>query len=144
MWHNIIMRKTHGLSQSKEHKKWDDMKGRVLNPKGADIRLYKNIKICDRWVNSFENFYKDMGKIPQDGNVYSLGRIDNKKGYSPKNCRWETPTQQANNRRTTRWLTYQGKTMSMMEWSRYLNKSYWVIKARLNQHGWSVERALSI
>ncbi len=137
------LKTTHGLSNSKEHKKWDNMKGRILNPKGDDVRLYKNIKICNRWINSFENFYKDMGEIPKDGKRYSLGRIDNKGNYCPENCRWETDMQQANNRRTTHWITYMGKTMSMMQWSKYLNKPYGNIKNRLNNLGWTVERTFN-
>jgi len=133
---------THGLSKTKEYLIWKAMRLRILNPQGRDKINYKNIKVCDRWNNSFLDFLTDMGNIPKDGTRYSIGRIDNDGDYCPKNCRWETDIQQANNTSRTHWITYNGETMSMKNWSRKLNKSYYVIRSRINNYGWSVEDAL--
>lgn len=54
-------------------------------------------------------------------------------------CRWETDIQQQNNKSNTHWITYKGKTMSMMDWSRELNKSYYTIRSRINNYGWSIK-----
>lgn len=134
---------THGLSKTKEYITWKSVKKRILNPYGRDKVNYRNIKLCQRWLDSFENFNTDMGKIPQDGKRYSIGRIDNKGDYCPENCRWETDIQQANNQSRTHWITYKGKTMSMMNWSRELNKPYFMIRSRINNYGWTIEDAFT-
>lgn len=50
------------------------------------------ISICDRWLNSYENFYEDMG--PRPTKAHSIDRINNNGNYEPSNCRWATPTVQ--------------------------------------------------
>jgi hypothetical protein len=92
--------KTHGMAGSRTYASWNMMRNRCSNPNYAEAQYYADngITVCERWA-LFENFLADMGVRP-DGK--SLDRIDNRRGYSPDNCRWATPTEQALNRSDTR------------------------------------------
>lgn len=56
-----------------------------------------SVEICERW-NRFENFLADMGERPEGK---TLDRINPFGGYTPENCRWATPKEQAANKRKT-------------------------------------------
>jgi hypothetical protein len=83
---------------SPEYQSWNQAKQRCHNPLHAEYGKYgaKGIRMCERWLNSFEAFLEDMGPRPHPD--MSLDRIDNTKGYEPGNCRWATKAEQAKNR----------------------------------------------
>ena len=85
-----------------EHSSWSAMRNRVLHETHAWYHRYggRGITICERWLNSFENFIADMGRKPSP--ELSLGRIDNDGNYEPGNCKWATMSEQATNRETGR------------------------------------------
>ena len=112
--------RTHGMShvKSPEYCAWVNMKTRCYNEKVADKDYFgKGITVCDRWLNSFENFYADMGKRPS--NHHSIDRINNDKGYSPENCRWATLDIQATNKKRVVYYETNGIRKNLQEWSNY-------------------------
>ena len=88
----------HGMRNTKEYECWANMISRCTNKNKKQYKNYggRGIKVCDRWMKSFINFYNDMG----DCNGLTLDRIDVNGDYEPNNCRWVNMVVQARNRRT--------------------------------------------
>lgn len=106
-------------NQSSEYAAWCEMKQRCAD---ATQKNYggRGIGVCDRWLDSFENFFADMGKKPSP--LHSLDRYpDNDGNYELGNCRWATDQQQAGNTRRNHWIEYNGKRMILEDWAREFN-----------------------
>lgn len=132
--------KTHGMTKTRTYKKWAGMKTRCYNEKEESYKYYgaKGIRVCDSWLNSFDNFLKDMGTCPEG---YTLDRIDSDNNYSPDNCRWATLKQQANNKTNNRWIEYNGMKKTLSQWSQFRGIGHATILYRLKAK-WSIGQAL--
>lgn len=133
---------THGLSDTAEHNIWKGMKARCYNPKDTGYKKYgaRGITVCERWINSFENFLADMG--PRPSPEHSIERADGNGPYAPDNCRWATRAEQQRNLRSNVWLTLGERTMILTDWAREYGIHYVTLKNRLNR-GWPVEQAIT-
>jgi len=87
----------HGMHNQKIYKVWQSMIHRCTNPNATFYNRYggRGIKVCDKWLHSFEAFYKDMGVRPEG---LTLDRIDNNGNYEPGNCRWISHQENCKNR----------------------------------------------
>lgn len=134
--------RTHGMSGFPEYKIWIDIKSRCYNPKATVYEYYggRGVEMCQKWQESFEAFYEDMG--PRPSPEHSIDRIDGSGDYEPDNCRWVTQVKQNNNRSINRMITYKGKTMSVADWSRHLDIPYDRLRARILR-GMPIEKAFS-
>lgn len=95
----------HGHAQHSEvsgtYYVWQNMKRRCTDPTNGKYMDYggRGIAVCDRWLESFENFLEDMGEKPEG---LSLERVENGGNYEPENCVWATLSEQNSNRRSRR------------------------------------------
>lgn len=92
----------HGKSYTPEYGAWRDMLQRCNNPSNASYFRYggRGISVCNRWQDSFMNFWNDMGPRPEG--KFSIERKNNNGNYTPKNCHWVPMFQQAANTRKNR------------------------------------------
>lgn len=120
---------------------WRGMLDRCRGPSSISYRNYgaRGIAVCERW-GDFRSFLADMGERPSL--KHSLDRINNDLGYEAANCRWATAKEQSRNRRTNRFVTAFGKTLTLAEWADRSAIPMNRIAARLAR-GWDVERAVS-
>jgi hypothetical protein len=134
--------KVHGMTESGEFETWCNMKARCYNP---NIKQYKDwggrgITVCQEWLDSFEQFYVDMG--PRPSSEYSIDRIDNDGNYCKENCRWATRREQGNNTRSNLLIPYGGKTQNLTDWSIELKIKYSTLAGRIGK-GWTIEEAFT-
>lgn len=134
---------THGLRQSAEYSVWCGVKRRCCNPNDRTYKFYgqRGIKICARWLLSFENFLTDMG--PRPGSEYSIERNDSDGDYSPDNCRWATKVEQANNTRSNVLIEYEGCIYTMVQLTRKLGLDYHGFKYRYQVQKLPLEEAIA-
>lgn len=140
----IIQRNTkHGGHGTPEYATWQHILARCSNPRNKNYHHYggRGIKVCERWRGSFGNFLKDMGARPTA--KHTIERIDNNKGYNPKNCCWATMTEQARNRRNSIKIPHKGKLQCVTAVAEDLGISEYTLRNRVYYYGWSAERAIS-
>lgn len=127
-------KKLHGMSNTKTHRAWADARSRCTNRNHVHYRLYgeRGIAMCQRWLDSFVAFLDDMGLAPE-GLV--LDRIDNNKGYFPKNCRWTTKLVSLRNKSDTWKIRHNGDTLSAQEYAKITGCSYATLNKRLLEMG---------
>jgi hypothetical protein len=139
----VASRRTHGMSSSAEYEIWQSMKKRCYNPACHSYPDYggRGIRVCDRWLNSFEDYYADTGLRPSP--EHSIDRYpDNDGNYEPGNWRWATPEEQANNRGNNVLVIYNGQQMTLSHASRASGINYLTLYNRI-EDGWP-ERDLFI
>lgn len=118
---------------------WGQMIARCYDPEHHKYASYgaRGIRVCDRWI-CFRLFAEDMGERPEG---MTLNRIDNDGNYSPENCEWASHTEQNQNRRDNRNITFQGETLCVTEWARRLGMRRETLRKRLDL-GWTVEQSM--
>ena len=133
---------SHGMSDTPEYMAWLNMKARCYNSGYKNYHRWggRGITVCDRWRDSFVNFFEDMGLKPSTG--HSMDRIDNDGNYVPDNCRWATRTEQDSNTSVNNLITANGVTKTATEWGFLLGVQGSTISRRIGR-GWSPEKAVS-
>lgn len=107
----------HGLNGTPLHKMWKGMRVRCNYPSHDHYAQYggRGICICEEW-SDFAVFHSWAMT-----NGYEVGleidRIDSNGNYEPGNCRFQTRSQQMQNRRDTVKVTAFGESKSLSEWT---------------------------
>lgn len=136
----------HGCSnhKSRAYDIYHGMIQRCTNPK---VRSYKNyggrgIRVAEDWLgdSGFVNFLANMGEPPSS--QYSIERIDTNGNYCKENCKWIEKRLQSKNRRGNKYISHNGVTMTVTEWSLSLGLSKDTVRRRLSL-GLSIEKCLS-
>lgn len=133
--------------QSKTYMAWHDMLQRCNNPNKINYKDYggrdKPITVCERWSNKemgFKNFLEDVGKIPKN---LTIDRINNEGNYEPNNWKLSTMVEQSKNKRNNIMIPLDGKFLCLKDYCKEKNLNYNTISNRINESGWSIEKALN-
>lgn len=137
-----FVRKTHGMSNTRIYRIYNKMKLRCYSKTNSAYKDYggRGITVCQEWLDDFMNFYNWSMENGYSDDL-SIDRINNDKGYSPENCRWATKKKQANNTRSTVFLTYKGETKPASEWSKITGIRQDTLTMR-KRNGWSDDRCI--
>lgn len=132
---------THGAAKTRLYQIWNDIKSRTGNPNNKRYNRYggRGIELCKEWEN-FETFQQWALENGYREDL-TIDRIDNNKGYSPKNCRWTTKAQQNRNKGDNIILEYNGQRKILADWAKEKGLTYACLKNRIKR-GWTTEQAI--
>ena len=141
----LFLEKTrkHCGSHEKLYYVWNGMKQRCYNKNSTHYKNYgaRGISVCNEWKNSYESFRNWAVK-----NGYKEGleidRINNNGNYCPDNCRMITHFDQQSNKRTNKFITFNGETKTLSQWARYLGIKPNSLIYRIKNYG--IEKSLSL
>lgn len=128
-------RPIHGLSGSRIKRIYYNMHSRCENPNTPKYENHggRGIKICKEWSgkNGLINFYNWALQNGYEDNL-TIDRIDNDKDYEPSNCRWTDYNSQNRNKRDNVYITINGISKVVEDWSRECGVNSLTIQKRLN------------
>jgi hypothetical protein len=134
----------HGGTKTVLFKRWSSMKERCYRKNHVHYHNYggRGITVCDEWKDSFEAF-RDWALNNGFSEDLQLDRIDNDGNYCPENCRFTSIQRQSINRRTTKFIEYNGERLSYSEWSLRLGAKKNIVANRMAA-GWNEIDAITI
>ena len=142
---------THGLYGHPLWSKYKDIMNRCYNKNTVAYNSYggRGVTVCNEWKEDFVSFYnwaikngwKPGLQIDKDIKAMELGVEPLL--YSPERCQFVTPKINSNNRRSNRFIEYNGFVKTLMEWSEYANIHQATFAGRLKR-GWGMKEALSL
>ena len=116
---------------------------RCTNPCHKHFSYYggRGIKVCLRWLLSYEAFRDDMGHRPAG---MTLDRIDGNGNYNKSNCRWATRETQQNNMRSNTIVAIGSETKTLSRWVKQFGTAYSQLAGIRIKRGWDPIRAFTV
>lgn len=113
---------------------WESMKQRCYNKNSEAYSNYggRGITVCEEWKDNFSNFYDWAIQYVKTKDV-TLDRIEVNGIYEPSNCRWVGRDVQSNNKRNSRYITYNSETLTIAEWESKLGFKKVVLRMELHR-----------
>lgn len=124
---------------------WTGMKTRCYDQNNESYVNYgaRGITMCDEWRTDFASF-RDWALSNGYSEILTIDRADNDGNYCPENCRWVDAKVQANNRRSSKYVSVGGKSMSLAAWADLLGYSRSIFHARAKLYHTTVEEQVRI
>ena len=134
---------THGMTGTRLHNEWRSIKRRCYTVSHIEYTRYggRGITVCEEWLHDFQAFY-DWAMANGYRDDLTIDRIDVNGNYEPSNCRWVTQKEQQNNRSNNHRITYNGETLTAMQFAEKYKMNYSTLITRLSR-GWSIEKIMS-
>ena len=134
---------THGKSDDRLFTIWMNMKARCYRKTSKDYPNYggRGIKICDEWINNFQEFY-DWAIKNGYSDELTIDRIDVNGNYEPDNCRWATREEQENNKRNSVYYEIDGVKHTISKWADLYNMPKELVRTRVKR-GMNIKKALT-
>ena len=138
----------HGMRNTELYNHWRAMRERCYYTKHKYYKDYggRGITVCEEWNNTNDGFINfaewAITHGYKEGCRLILDRINTDDNYYPENCRWTNYTRQANNKSTTHYLTIDGVTWSIGDWSRITGIPVNTIYSRINRLGYTPKEAI--
>ena len=135
---------THGDSKSRLYRIWAGIIQRCCNDRERyEWEKYggRGITVCEEW-HKYEAF-RDWALSSGYSDDLTIDRINVNGDYCPDNCRWATVYEQNNNKRTSKYISFNGETGTIREFADRYGLAYSCLYTRLKL-GWSIEDALLI
>lgn len=133
---------THKATKTRLYRIWAGMKARCNRESHPRFSDYggRGITVCQEWSDSFEAFQSWALEHGYQDNL-TIDREDNDGPYCPENCRFASVKRQANNRRSSRLIEHNGRSMTLAQWSAETGVLYATLWRRLRA-GWPFEKAI--
>lgn len=134
-----------GGKSTRAYRAWRGIISRCFYPTDINWKRYgaKGITVHPEWRHSFELFLEHIGPPPTE--KHTIDRYPDKNGnYVPGNVRWATQMEQMNNVNKNRWVTFNGKLLTISQLAREVGIAARTLHYRIIKRGATVDAAVSI
>lgn len=133
----------HGMKNTRLYRIWSGIKSRCYTGTNPAYGRYggRGISMCQEWYDDFISFYNWAINNGYSKEL-SIDRINTNGNYEPSNCRWATPKEQSDNKRSNIIITIGNETLDLQQWCDKIGIKRSTVNTRVRMCGWTYEKAL--